>query len=236
MLLAIHIDFGKMTRWLGTFVEGTLTTLTLSLLTVLLGLLLSLLLTAMRRSRVHVLRYFSMAYTLVVRGTPILLQLVIWLYALPYLGISIPALPFLGKTYGSREFLTAVVALALNSAAYVAELLRGGLNGVDKGQVEASRSLGMSRGQCMRYVVIPQALRVILPGLGNEFVQMIKESSIVSTVGVFDIMYASNIIKGASYTVFEPLIIIAGIYLFLTTLLNFGLARLERKLNVAHQS
>lgn len=228
----IIIDFGRMRPWISTFLEGTGVTLILSLITVFLGLLLGLIVTLLRRSRIHPLRWFAQAYTLVIRGTPLLLQLYIWLYALPQIGITVPAIPFLGNVFGSREFATALVALGVNSGAYVAELLRGGLDAVDKGQAEAARSLGLSSGQTMKHIIIPQALRVVLPGLGNEFIQMIKESSIVSTVGLFDVMYASNIVKASTYAVFEPLIIVALIYFVLTSALTFIMNQVERRFNV----
>lgn len=227
----IVIDFGRMRPWLGTFLEGTGITLVLSLVTVVMGLVIGLGVTFLRRSRIKPLSFIAKTYTLVIRGTPLLLQLYMWLYAFPQLGLRIPGLPIPSSVFGSREFATAIVALGINSGAYVAELLRGGLDAVDKGQTEAARSLGLSKTQSMRYVVIPQALRVILPGLGNEFIQMIKESSIVSTVGIFDVMYAQTIVKSATYAVFEPLIIVAAIYFVLTSGLTFILSKLERKFN-----
>lgn len=227
----IVIDFGRMRPWIGTFLEGTGITLVLSLVTVVMGLIIGLAVTLLRRSRFKPLSFIAKAYTLIIRGTPMLLQLYMWLYAFPQLGLRIPGLPIPSSVFGSREFATALVALGINSGAYVAELLRGGLDAVDKGQTEAARSLGLSKTQTMRYVIIPQALRVILPGLGNEFIQMIKESSIVSTVGIFDVMYAQTIVKASTYTVFEPLIIVAAIYFVLTSGLTFILSKLERKFN-----
>ena len=229
------IDFSKMKPWTLVFLEGTAVTIVLSLITVFIGSLLGFFLTLMRRSHFKFASAFSRASSLVVRGTPMLVQLYLWLYALPKVGIAIPPLPFGGNLFGSREFSTAVIALGLNSGAYVSEILRGGLDAVDKGQSEAARSLGMSQKQTMRKIIIPQALRVILPGLGNEFVQMIKESSIVSTVGIFDVMYTSNIVKAATFSVFEPLIIVAGIYFILTTVLTAVQQQMERRLNVGYR-
>ena len=231
MISAIAIDFEKMTRWIPTFIDGTIVTIVLSLLTVILGCVLGLIATLMKRSHYKALNVIAQVYTQVIRGTPMLLQLYIWLYGLPLIGLSIPALPFLGTTYGSREFVTAVVALGINSGAYICELLRGGLDSVDQGQMEAGRSLGLSSSQTMRYIIIPQAVKVVLPGLCNEFIMMIKESSIVSTVGVFDVMYTNVIVKAATYSVFEPLIIIAIIYLFLTSVMTALVGLVERKLN-----
>jgi His/Glu/Gln/Arg/opine family amino acid ABC transporter permease subunit len=209
--------------------------LLLSLCTVIFGLLLALLLVLMRRSKLKVLSFISKAYVLVVRGTPILVQLFIWMYGLPLIGIRFPDVPALGPVFGSREFITALVALSLNSAAYVAELLRGGLDAVSPGQSEAARSLGLSQSQTMRHIVIPQAIPIILPGLGNEFIQMIKETSIVSTVGIFDLMYSQNIVQASTYSIFEPLIVISLIYLFLTSVLTHFMKKLERKFHVVNK-
>ena len=233
--LTINIDFGKILPWWSVFLEGTVNTLVLSLVTVVFGLILALGLSLLRRSRLIPLTWFAKSYVLIVRGTPLLVQLFLWLYALPNLGIKISSIPLLGQTFGSREFLTAVVALSLNSAAYISELLRGGLEAIDKGQTEAARSLGLSKRQTMRHVIIPQAIPIVLPGLGNEFIQMIKETSIVSTVGIFDLMYSQNIVKAATYSVFEALIIVSLIYLVLTSVLSFFMKKLERRFHVTDQ-
>ncbi|MEQ7217224.1 amino acid ABC transporter permease [Vagococcus fluvialis] len=231
-LLGVAMDFGKMIKWIPTFIDGMIVTVVLSLMTVFLGSILGLVATFLQQSQKKSLKAVANIYTQVIRGTPLLVQLYIWLYGLPLIGISLPALPFLGDVYGSREFLTAVVALSINSGAYICELLRGGLESIDKGQMEAGRSLGLSRKETMKSVIIPQAIRVVLPGLGNEFIAMIKESSIVSVVGIFDVMYTSNIVKAATYSIFEPLIIVAIIYFFLTYSLTGIMKQLEKRLSV----
>ncbi len=227
---AIQLDFGSMIKWLPTFLEGALLTVIISLLVVILGSMIGLIATLLKRSKFKILRFISTAYTQIIRGTPMLLQLYIWVYGLPIFGIKLPTIGFLG-VYGSRDFLTAVLALSINSGAYVCELLRGGLDAIDKGQMEAGRSLGLSQAQTMRLIIIPQAVKVILPGLCNEFIQMIKESSIVSVIGVFDVMYTQNIIKAATYRTFEPLVVIAIIYFILTTILTSIMGVIERKMN-----
>lgn len=231
-LLGVAMDFGKMIKWIPTFIDGMIVTVVLSLMTVFLGSILGLVATFLQQSQKKSLKAVANIYTQVIRGTPLLVQLYIWLYGLPLIGISLPTLPFLGDVYGSREFLTAVVALSINSGAYICELLRGGLESIDKGQMEAGRSLGLSRKETMKSVIIPQAIRVVLPGLGNEFIAMIKESSIVSVVGIFDVMYTSNIVKAATYSIFEPLIIVAIIYFFLTYSLTGIMKQLEKRLSV----
>ena len=231
-VVGMIMDFGKMVKWIPTFIDGTIVTIVLSLLTVFFGCIIGLFATLLKQSPKKGLQFIANAYTQIIRGTPLLVQLYIWLYGLPLIGISLPALPFLGETYGTREFVTAVIALSINSGAYICELLRGGLESIDKGQMEAGRSLGLSRKQTMQSVIIPQAVRVVLPGLGNEFIAMIKESSIVSVVGIFDVMYTSNIVKAATYSIFEPLIIVAIIYFFLTFTLTGLMKQLEKRLSV----
>lgn len=225
-LAAVTIDFSSIWPWMPTFLEGTIVTIVLSLSTVLLGSLIGLATVLMKQSKIKPANWLANVYTNIIRGTPMLLQLFFWLYALPIVGIRFSSVDFLDATYGSREFITAVVALGINSGAYVSEVLRGGLEAVDKGQLEAGRALGLSKRETMFSIVIPQAIRTVLPGLGNEFVTMIKESSIVSVVGVFDVMYTSNVVKASTYSIFEPLIVVGIIYFVLT----FGLTRLLKKL------
>ena len=127
-------------------------------------------------------------------------------------------------------FIAALIAVSLNSAAYVAEIIRSGIQSVDKGQTEASRSLGMSSGQTMRHIILPQAVKNILPTFGNEFVTLIKETSVASTIGVADLMYASKIVQSSSFQPFIPLIIVAIIYFIFTFSLSQLIRKFERRL------
>ena len=149
VMSAVNIDFSRIIEWIPTFIEGTWVTIVLSLTTVIIGSLIGLVVVLMKMSNMKVLNWIANAYTNIVRGTPMLLQLFVWLYGLPVLGIRFSGIGFLGGTFGSREFITAVVALAINSGAYVSEVLRGGLESVDKGQIEAGRALGLSKGETM---------------------------------------------------------------------------------------
>lgn len=124
----------------------------------------------------------------------------------------------------------AIMALGINSGAYVAEIIRAGIQAVDKGQTEAARSLGMNSFCTMIYVIIPQALKNVLPALGNEFVTVIKESSIVSVIGISDLTRASDIVRGITYKSFEPLIVVAFIYFILTFTLSKLLGLAERRM------
>ena len=221
----MNIDMGSMLPYLSWFWEGTKVTLTISFITVVLGCIIGFVATLARRSRFKLLNWISSAYTQVIRGTPILLQIYLWTGGLPQIGIKIPDMMGISR---SGLYITVVLALAINSGAYISEIFRSGLNSVDKGQAEAARSLGLNAKQTMRFVILPQAIKTILPALGNEFIMMIKESSMVSVVGLGDVMYQQ---QGATYKIFEPLIMIGIIYFLLTSILTFGLGILERRLN-----
>lgn len=224
----MNIDMGSMLPYLSWFWEGTKVTLTISFITVVLGCIIGFVATLARRSRFKLLNWLSSAYTQVIRGTPILLQIYLWTGGLPQIGIKIPDMMGISR---SGLYITVVLALAINSGAYISEIFRSGLNSVDKGQAEAARSLGLNAKQTMRFVILPQAIKTILPALGNEFIMMIKESSMVSVVGLGDVMYQQKILQGATYKIFEPLIMIGIIYFLLTSILTFGLGILERRLN-----
>ena len=222
----IHIDMSSMLPYMDLFLKGALLTLALSLVTVLLGSLIGFLTTLLRRSRFKVLNAIAKVYVQVIRGTPILIQLMLIRYGLPEIGINIPNL------FGiDAKIIACIIALAINSGAYVCEIFRSGLNSVDKGQTEAARSLGLTSKQAMKLVILPQAIKTILPALGNEYITMIKESSIISYFGVFDLTYTQTIVKSLTYRTFEPLIVIAIFYFVLTTMLTTVLGYFERRMN-----
>lgn len=209
-----------MSRYGHLFVTGLGYTLLLSLLTVLGGTLIGSLLALMRRSRFGALRALSTAYVEVVRGTPLLLQLYFYYFLLPEI------LPQLNLS----KFACIVIALIFNSAGYVAEIVRAGIQAVDPGQNEAARTLGLSSTQAMLKVVLPQAVRNILPALCNEFIMVIKETSLASAFFVGDLMTQYNVIKGTMFLVIEPLLVVGVIYFVLTFTLSKGVAVLERRL------
>ncbi|MCB5559934.1 amino acid ABC transporter permease [Anaerosalibacter bizertensis] len=201
------------------YLIGIKTTLLISFLSLIIGSTLGALLSLLKLSKVKPLRFISTAYIEIVRGTPIMVQI-----ALVYFGSYV----ILGTNMDG--FLAALIAVSLNSAAYVAEIIRSGIQSIDKGQLEASRSLGLSNSQTMKYIIMPQAIRNILPALGNEFVTLIKETSVASTIGVADLMYASKIVQSSSFQPFNPLIIVAIIYFIITFSLSQLVGLLERRL------
>ena len=196
------------------FLQALGYTLLLAVISVLLAVIPALLLAFMRLSKNRFVRGVSGAYIAIFRSTPLLVQLSIIYFGL-FGAISIPRLYLFGFIDISR-FIPGVVALALNSSAYVAEIFRAGILAVDAGQTEAARSLGLSATQAMKLVVLPQAIKNILPAIANEFVTIIKESSICYTIGVQEIMSAVNSVKSATFSIGEPLIIAACVYFCLT--------------------
>ena len=217
------LDFSFLKEYFPVFLEGAKWTLIISAITVILGALLGTILCFMKRSKfsifkVKILRVISTAYVEVIR-TPLLLQIYIVYFGLPSFGIQLEVLP------------SCIIAISLNSAAYVSEIIRAGIDAVDKGQLEAARSLGMTEGMAMRLIILPQAIKNILPAIGNEFVAIIKESSMASTIGVAELMYSSKIVTGATYKGFEPLIVIAMFYFVMTFSLGRVMSYVEKRLS-----
>lgn len=206
--------FEKVWKYAVLFEQGLITTVSLSFLTVIFGFILALILALCRLSKSKVLRAASSVYVEVFRATPMLVQLFI-VYYVVFANIELPGIKLFGFIRFDR-FVPGVVALSLNSGAYLCEIIRAGIQNIDGGQTEAARSLGLSQGQTMRLIVLPQAIKNILPAIANEFVTIIKESSICYTIGVQEIMYAVASIKGAAYIIAEPLLIATAVYFCLT--------------------
>lgn len=206
------------------FMEGVEITLQLAFFTVLFGSLLGLVVAVCRRTRLLPLRWLMNAYVAFIRGTPLLVQVLLVVYGLPQLGIRFPRMTL------------CIIALVINSGAYMAELIRAGLQSVEKGQVEAAESLGMSSGQTMLYIILPQAVKVTLPAMGNEFVAIIKESSILYAVGVYELTYQAYKLASVNYYYIETMIVAALIYFVLTYVATKLLGQLERRMRRADTS
>lgn len=212
-------------RYWGLLLEGTANTLLLSALTVAVGIVIGAILALMRLSKFHIgkfkpLNAIATIYTEVVRDTPLLVQLYFFYFLIPMMFPGVD----LGKVF------SVALALCLNSGAYVAEIIRAGISAVDKGQVEAARSLGLNYTQTLQKVVFPQAIKNILPALCNEFVTIVKESSLASTFFVGDLMTQYKTINGTMYLAIEPLIIVSLIYFVLGFVLSKSVAAIERRM------
>ena len=208
------------------FLRGTRTTILVSLITVLFGFLLGCLLALLRLSKSKILNAFAKLYITVIRGTPLLVQLYIIYYQLDF--IPYPKVSVLGIAL--ERALPCAIALSMNSAAYVAEVIRSGIQAVDIGQTEAARSIGMTGAQTMMHIVLPQAIKNILPAIGNEFVTMIKETSIIQYLGISDLMYNNGIVVTATYNPLPCYYISAIIYLILNIVMGKGVDVFERRL------
>ncbi len=214
------------TQYYGYFLRGTRTTVIVALVTVLLGAVLGCVIALMRLSKVKPLNWFSRLYITVIRGTPMLVQMYIVYYQFNF--IPYPEITVLGVDM--ERAIPCIIALSINSAAYIAEIIRAGIQAVDIGQMEGARSCGMTSWQAMRYIVLPQAIKNILPAIGNEFVTMVKETAIIQYLGVSDLMYNNGIVTTATYAPLPCYYISAFIYLALNICLGRGMNLFERRL------
>ena len=200
------------------FLKGTGYTILISVVSVFFGSILGVVLSFMRMSKNKIVHFVATAYVEFVRGTPMMIQVMFIYFAVGYL-VNIPALA------------SGIIAVSLNSAAYICEIIHSGLNSVPKGQSEAARSLGMSKKIAMRQIIFPQALKNIWPALGNEFITVIKESSIVSIIGVSDLIFQTRVVTSVSYRGIAPLVVTMIIYFILTFSLTKLLNHYEGKMN-----
>ncbi|MBQ5695712.1 MAG: amino acid ABC transporter permease [Clostridium sp.] len=217
-------DFSFIDNYFPYYLKGAGYTLLISLITVLFGAMFGSILFFMKTSKFHIwkikpLKIIAVVYIEIIRGTPMLLQILI-MYAGSKMFFGIDLSPF----------TSAIIAIALNSAAYVSEIVRAGIEAVDKGQMEAARSLGMRKSTAMVLIVIPQAIKNILPAIGNEFVAIIKESSMASIIGVNELMFAGKVVSGSTYLGLEPYIVAAGFYFIMTFTLGRIISLIERRM------
>jgi His/Glu/Gln/Arg/opine family amino acid ABC transporter permease subunit len=208
------------------FLRGTRTTIVVSLVTVFFGALIGCLIALLRISKFKPLSAFAKLYITVIRGTPLLVQLYIVYYQLNF--IHYPSGQFLGVELA--RVIPCIIALSINSGAYVAEIIRAGIEAVDFGQMEAALSCGMTYAQAMGNIVLPQAIKNILPAIGNEFVTMVKETSIIQYLGISDLMYNNGIVVTSTYNPLPCYYISALIYLTLNVVLGKGLNIFEMRL------
>jgi His/Glu/Gln/Arg/opine family amino acid ABC transporter permease subunit len=222
------LNFEFLGKYSNFYLQGTIITILLAVFAVVFGTILGLVISLLRRSKFKPLTAIATAYVEFVRGTPLLVQIYI-------IYISFPKINGLPKilSIDMADLLVGVIALALNSAAYVSEIIRAGIEAVDKGQMEAARSLGMNQRLAMFEVVIPQAFKNILPALGNEFISVIKESSMVSVIGVGELMYKASTVRGNTALGLEPILVAAVIYFAITFTLTRGLGYVERRMKAS---
>jgi len=217
----VPIDLEFLRSILPQLLAGAWITVQLTIYSIVAGVILGLFLALARISRTRLISAPAIAYIEFVRGTPLLAQIFMIYFGLGSLGINIP------------DFMSGLLALSLNSAAYNAEIFRAGIQSISKGQMEAARSLGLTYPQAMAYVIIPQAFRFCLPPLGNEFIALLKDSSLVAIIGISDLMRVGREINGRTLRSIEVFGYVSIIYLMMTLPLSQLVIAAERKLKRA---
>jgi polar amino acid transport system permease protein len=214
----------------GSFVQGAIRTVYLAIIAQALGVVLGLLLALWRRSRHPVPRVFASGYIWLIRGTPLLVQAVIIYDGSSAMGLYSFRTLSLGPVSVPGVVQAGIVTLALNEGAYMAEIMRAAIDSVDKGQAEAAESLGLRRRQAMRHVVLPQAMRVVIPPLGNEFNNMLKVTSLLSVIGLQELFLAAQDYNSTTFRTFEIFLVVAIYYISMTTIWSFVQSAIERRL------
>lgn len=215
----MNLDFSQIVPYIPFMLEGIWVTLQLVIVALIFGFILGTLLALVKIMNNRVLRFLADAYTSVFRGTPLILQLMIIYFAVPQLtGYDIPT------------FLAGVLAFGLNSAAYISEIIRAGIQAVDKGQMEAAMALGIPYKPAMKDLILPQAMKNILPALMNEFITLTKESALVSTISYMDLMRRAQVVGSDIYRNFEPLLFVGLIYYLLVMGLTLIGKKIEKRL------
>ena len=217
-----------MVSWIPALLKGARITISLTVLAMAAGLILSLFIALGKMSKYKILNKLCTAYTFFFRGTPLLMQIYFIYYALPMIS---PVFLINTGNAGADRFIYAFIAYSLNMAAYLAEIIRAAIQSIDKGQFEASRALGLSYAQTMRLVIIPQSIRRLIPPVGNEFILMLKDVSLVSMIALVDITRATRTIENSTRS---PLVYIPAmiLYLIITAVFTYVFRRLEKKYSV----
>ena len=208
--------------------KGAGLSLLIAAISVVIGVILGTLGAAAKLSHSKLANFIASVYVEVLRGTPMMMQITFAFLALPALVTLV-----LGKPIRFNPLVTGIIAIGLNSGAYTTELIRSGINGVDKGQFEAADTLGLSYSQKMKLVILPQAFKKILPPLVSEFITLIKDSSLLSTIGVVELMKSATVVGANHYAYLPPLTVASGIYLVLNLVISYFSKVLEKRLAVS---
>ena len=214
----MSFDFSLIIDSLPLLLTGAAVTIEITAIAVALGFILGLITSVCRLSSIKILRVIAICYVNIIRGTPMLVQIFLIYFALPMI---------IGERI--NPFVAAVAACSINSGAYVSEIFRAGIQAVDKGQMEAGRSLGLSWMQTMRYIILPQAFKNVIPPLGNEFISMTKETSLVSVIGFEELTRRGQLIIAQTYASFEIWMTVAALYLIMTLSIAQLVSFLERR-------
>ena len=213
------LDFGMMGKYMPYLFRSLQVTLQLTAASLLLGILLAIPLSLIKLSRFRAVRAVGTFYTSIFRGVPLLVQIFIVYFGLPQFGLTMDA------------FQAGCVTFALNSAAYISESLRGGIMAVDAGQREAAMALGISYGKTMKDIIFPQAIKSVMPSLVNEFIGLLKNTTLISTIGLVDVLRAAQMIVSGTFRAFEPLLTAAVFYYVMVMAISFLGKKLEKWVN-----
>lgn len=214
------MDINILKEMVPVLLKGSVVTIELTLISVVLGTFIGMFTAIIKLSKNKLIYGIAGFYTWLFRGTPMLLQLFFFYYGLPFMGIKL------------TPFQAAIIGLSLNSGAYMAEIIRGGILSVDKGQFEACKSLGFTYLQTMKRVILPQTFKIIIPSVGNEFITMLKDTSLVSTIAMVETMRSAQLIYASSFRPMEAFFIAGSLYLIMTTIFTTVFSYYEKKLSV----
>lgn len=232
VLVLLGIDLGFMFGWLWFLVEGIGITVIVSAAAITIGVILGLLGALGRLSKSPITNGIATFYVSLIRGTPLLVQVYVWYLALPQIGKQLEQLgmPGIQKILTLPAIPAGILALGVCYGAYLTETFRAGIQSISLGQTEAAMALGMSRGQLLRRIIMPQAIRVVIPSVGNEFIAMIKDSSLVSLMGVWELSYRARKIGRRYFRSLEMLLMAAAIYWIMCIFLQAVQSRIEERL------
>ena len=210
--------------------KGMAVTIEVTVLSLLIALVIGLGSCLMGMSKIKPISWISKFYVWIIRGTPFIVQIFIIYFSIPQL---FQAMGFRG--FNISEFAAATATLALNAGAYISEIFRGGINAIDKGQMEAARSLGLPKSRAMIKVILPQAFRISVPALCNQFIITLKDSSLAYTIGLAEIVFSGRQYAMSTYKVFATYLMVGLAYLILITILSAGIRAIERRLDVGNK-
>lgn len=218
------IDFKLIFDYLPILLQGLVVTLEIAGFSCCIGFFLGLILALMQTSGNSLFRFFVTCYVIIIRGTPMLIQILCAFYVLPQLGLRLDALP------------TAIIAIGLNSAAYISQVIRSGISSVGIGQVEAAKVLGFSTMDTARYIILPQALRIVLPALGNEFITLVKDSALASVIGIAELSKQGRFVINKTHDSISIFFAMAILYLMITSTISLLVVQLEKRMSLHAQN
>lgn len=220
--------FDSIIQSLPVLIQGAVITVEITAISVLLGTMIGLIASLGRLSKARLSRILAGIYVDFIRGTPLLVQIFII-----YFGIPAFMRTLTGEIWRVNDWVAAITACSINSGAYIAEIFRSGIQSIDRGQMEAARSLGMTHRQAMLHIILPQAFKRVIPPLGNEFIAMLKDTSLLAVIGIAELTRRGQLIVAVKYNPFEIYLMVAFIYLIMTLSISRWVAYMERRLQTS---